>query len=288
MLEIPDITPYYEDDRFVLYQGDCKEMMQRLPEAKVDMIFADPPYHLSNNGFTCQNGQRASVNKGKWDESRGLHEDFAFQQEWMAHCRRLLKPSGTIWVSGSYHSIYTCGFALKDLGFKILNEICWFKPNGAPNLSCRYFTASHETLIWAVKEAGKKHTFNYHMMKFGDWHKDDLIKRDSKQMRSVWSIGTARGEEKKYGRHPTQKPMSLLKRLILASTNPDDLIIDPFSGSGTTGLMAYLYGRKYIGFEMNPTYLDLSIRRFEAMKTDILENEEFLAAQEEAVAVAAK
>ena len=129
------------------------------------MIFADPPYMLSNGGITCQAGKVVCVNKGKWDESKGLDEDFEFHVKWINACKRVLKPNGTIWISGTYHSIYACGFALQKEGFKILNDICWFKPNASPNMTCKYFTASHETLLWAKKDSKAKHTFNYETMK---------------------------------------------------------------------------------------------------------------------------
>lgn len=264
-------SPYFQDDGFHLYQGNSLEILTELPDNSVDMIFADPPYNLSNGGFTCYAGKRASVNKGKWDQSQGLDQDFAFHMEWLEACHRILKPEGTIWLSGSYHSIFTCGYALLQTGFRILNDICWFKPNGAPNLSCRYFTASHETLIWAIKDAKAKHTFHYQQMKQGDWHKSDMIKKENKQMRSVWSIGTARGEEKKLGRHPTQKPLSLLQRIVMASTREGDLILDPFTGSSTTGLAAYTQGRDFVGLDINQQYLELSVKRFKHTKHKRLE-----------------
>lgn len=266
MLEIKGITPYYEDEHFQLYLGDSREILASIPENTVDMVFADPPYGLSNGGFTCHSGQRVCVDKGTWDKSAGLEEDLIFHRSWIDASRRVLKDVGTIWLSGSYHSIYTCGFALQLAGFKILNDVSWFKPNASPNLSCRYFTASHETLIWAIKSPSAKHTFHYDLMKNGDWDKTDILKKPNKQMRSVWSIGKPRPSEKKWGKHPTQKPQLLLKRIVLSSTNEGDLILDPFAGSSTTGLMAYSYGRRYIGIEKNEQYLELSIRRYEDLK----------------------
>jgi len=201
-----------------LYLGDCFQILDLLPSGSVDMIFADPPYRLSNNGFTCHAGRAESVNKGEWDRSQGIEKDFEFHKAWIETCRRILKPNGTIWISGTYHSIYACGFALQLLGYHILNDICWFKPNASPNLSCRYFTASHETLIWARKSKKAKHTFNYRAMKEGSFL-SDFLKSPGKQMRSVWAIRSPRKEEKRYGKHPTQKPEALLERVILASTN---------------------------------------------------------------------
>jgi len=261
-------NPYYEKPRFKLYQASCLDVLVKLPENSVDMIFADPPYNLSNGGFTVHAGRMVSVNKGDWDKSRGFKDDYDFHYKWMEACRRVLKPHGTLWVSGTYHSIYQCGHALQALGYHILNDIAWFKPNASPNLSCRYFTASHETLIWARKERKAKHTFNYDLMKNGHWAEDNL-KKPGLQMRSVWSMGTPRPIEKKFGKHPTQKPEDLLKRVVLASTNKGDLVIDPFTGSSTTGIAAYLHGRKFIGIDTEPKFLDLSIKRFEALDRNL-------------------
>lgn len=254
---------YYEKPNFKLYHGDCLEVLKKMPEESIDMIFADPPYHLSNGGFTVHAGKMVSVNKGKWDQSKGVKEDFKFHYKWLKACKRVLKPNGTLWVSGTYHSIYACGFALQGLGYHILNDICWFKPNASPNLSCRFFTASHETLIWARKDKKGKHVFNYDDMRLGNWYKEDFLKKPEKQMRSVWAIGTPKPEEKIFGKHPTQKPLELLKRIILASTNKGDLILDPFTGSSTTGIAAHFQGRRFIGIDTDKKYLDLSVKRFE-------------------------
>ena len=181
-----------------------------------------------------------------------------------------MKPEGSLWVSGTYHSIYQCGYALQALGYHILNDIAWFKPNGSPNLSCRYFTASHETLIWARKDKKAKHFFNYDLMKNGKWL-EDFIKKPNLQMRSVWAIYPPKKSEKKFGKHPTQKPVELIKRIILASTKPNAVILDPFTGSSTTGLVAYYYERDFIGIDNSKEYLDLSIKRFEDLK-EITEN----------------
>ena len=257
-----NVVPYFRGQGFELYLQDSIGFLKGLPENSVDMIFADPPYNLSNGGFTVQSGRMVSVNKGKWDVSKGVAQDYIFHKSWIAECYRVLKPNGTIWISGTYHSIYQCGFALQESGYKILNDISWFKPNASPNLSCRYFTASHETLLWARKDPKGKHTFNYQAMKGGDWHDNDIIKKDNKQMRSVWAIGTPKAAEKKYGKHPTQKPVALLDRIILASTNNGDIIIDPFTGSSTTGIAANSHGRKFIGVDLEEKYLELSVKRF--------------------------
>lgn len=269
--------PYYSRSSFVLYHGDSLELLRKIPENTIDMIFADPPYLLSNDGFTVHAGKRVSVNKGEWDKSQGLKEDFNFHLNWIRACKRVLKPGGTIWISGTYHSIYSCGFALQVAGYKILNDITWFKPNASPNLSGRYFTASHETLIWAKKDPKAKHTFNYHLMRKGYWP-EDVLKVPGKQMRSVWglkenfesdevwTIPTPPANEKVFGKHPTQKPLALLERIVLASTKEGDLILDPFTGSSTTGVVAIKYGRKFIGIDIEKKYLDLSKRRFEEMQ----------------------
>ncbi len=151
---------YFSEIGLRIYLGDAIEILKQLPEESVDLIFADPPYNLSNDGFTCHAGKRVSVNKGKWDKSKGVEEDFNFHFEWIGACKKILKPEGSMWISGTYHSIYSCGFALQKQGWHIINDICWFKPNASPNLSCRMFTASHETLIWAKKDKKAKHTFN--------------------------------------------------------------------------------------------------------------------------------
>ena len=263
--------PHFSSNNFVLYLADCIDILNQLPENSVDMIFADPPYNLSNGGFTVHAGKRVSVNKGAWDKSKGFEDDYEFHKRWLAACRRVLKPEGTIWISGTYHSIYQCGHALQALRYHILNDISWFKPNASPNLSGRYFTASHETLIWARKDPKAKHTYNYKHMKNSEWS-EDFFKNPGKQMRSVWHIpeqedvwvqGTPKREEKIFGKHPTQKPLALLERIVLASTNPGQIILDPFTGSSTTGIAAVKHGRKFVGVDMEKDYLELSKKRYQ-------------------------
>ena len=256
------MNPYYQKDNFNLYLADSLEFLKEQPENFVDMIFADPPYNLSNGGFTVHAGKQVSVNKGDWDKSNGFMDDYDFHFKWLAACKKILKPHGTLWVSGTYHSIYQCGHAIQALGYHVLNDIAWFKPNASPNLSCRFFTASHETLLWARKEKNAKHIFNYELMKNNQWE-DDFIKNPGKQMRTVWAIGTPKPAEKRFGRHPTQKPLDLLKRIVLSSTNKGDLILDPFTGSSTTGIAATMANRKFIGVDIDKKYLDMSIKRFE-------------------------
>ena len=223
--------------QFGLYLGNCLDLLGMIDDESVDMIFADPPYNLSNGGFSVHAGKRVSVNKGKWDKSKGVEDDFDFHCKWIEACKRVLKPNGTIWISGTYHSIYQCGFALQRYGYHILNDISWYKPNAAPHLACRMFAASHETLLWARKNRAAKHYFDYEKMKEGEYP-EDKIKNPGKQMRSVWSIATPSKTEKGHGKHPTQKPLSLLERIVLASTPKDALVLDPFTGSSTTGLAA--------------------------------------------------
>ena len=260
-LILKSIPPFYQSENTLLFNNDCLEILALIPENSIDMIYADPPYMLSNNGLTCQNGKMVLVNKGAWDKSRGFDEDMIFHNEWIAACRRVLKPEGTIWISGTYHSIYQCGYLLQKNNFHILNDIVWFKPNASPNLSCRFFTASHETLLWAKKDKKAKHTFNYQAMKNGSFPEDKL-KKENTQMRSVWSIPSPQNSEKQFGRHPTQKPLDILLRIITAATKNGDIILDPFNGSGTTGAAAARAGsRFYIGIEIDAGYCELTRKR---------------------------
>lgn len=246
---------YFKKPGIRLFLGNVIDVLGQLPEASVDLIFADPPYFLSNDGFTCgTGGKRVSVNKGNWDKSQGIESDFEFHSLWIEACRRILKPSGSFWVSGTYHSIYACGYALQKQGWHIINDICWYKPNAAPNLACRMFTASHETLIWARKNKQGKHTFNYEDMKNGEWG-NDIIKKPGKQMRSIWAISPPRNGEKRHGKHPTQKPEDLLTRIVLASSAEGDVVLDPFCGSATTGVIAVRHNRQFIGCDSESEYL---------------------------------
>ena len=267
-----EIKPIFSSENSIIFNHDCIEILSRIKENSIDMIFADPPYMLSNNGFTCQNGRMVNVNKGKWDKSKGFEEDTKFHDTWIAACKKVLKPEGTIWISGTYHSIYQCGYLLQKNGFHILNDIAWFKPNAAPNLSCRFFTASHETIIWARKDIKSKHIFNYEEMKNG-FFPEDKMKKENTQMRSVWSIPTPKNGEKEFGKHPTQKPLDLLVRLIKASTNKGNIILDPFNGGGTTGVAASILGdRYYIGCEIETGYCDLTVKRLLQIKKSQDEN----------------
>ncbi|MDI6758234.1 MAG: site-specific DNA-methyltransferase [Candidatus Omnitrophota bacterium] len=254
---------YFEDKKHktILYKENCFDVLPEFPENSIDMIFADPPYFLSNGGFTCQSGKKVSVNKGRWDVSKGLEETYIFTQRWLRECQRVLAPNGTIWVSGTSHIIYIVGSAMQNLGYKILNDIAWFKVNPPPNLSCRYFTHSTETILWAAKNKESKHYFNYNLMKKIN---------NNKQMLSLWSIKAPGQLEKIYGKHPTQKPLELLNRIILASTRHNDIVLDPFSGSGTTGLAALKEGRQFIGIELEEEYLKVSIKRIKDEQRSLL------------------
>jgi site-specific DNA-methyltransferase (adenine-specific) len=242
------------DGRFVLYHGDCLKLMPEFPRESFDMIFADPPYFLSNDGITCHAGRMVSVNKGKWDKSKGLTENYEFTLKWLALCQMLLKPNGTIWVSGTSHIHFIIGFCLAQCGYKILNDIAWVKPNPPPNLSCRYFTHSTEIIWWAARDKKSRHKFNYDLMK-------EL--NENKQMKSVWGIDAPKPEEKIFGKHPTQKPIRLLERIIAASTDENDLILDPFSGSSTTGIAAARMNRRFHGVELEREYVEMSVKRYQ-------------------------
>jgi site-specific DNA-methyltransferase (adenine-specific) len=262
---------YYNSFDFNLFKGNCIDILKEFPENSFDLIFADPPYFLSNNGISCKAGKMVSVNKAKWDVSSGFEKDFNFNLNWLSEVKRVLKNDGTIWISGTMHNIYQIGYGLQKLNYQILNEITWFKPNAPPNLSCRYFTHSHETLLWARKNKYSKHKFNYDLMK--KWQ--DKISESGKQMRSVWSIPLTAKHEKINGHHPTQKPIELLKRIILSSTKKDDLVLDPFNGSGTTGIVSKMYNRKYIGIDLENKYLDITIKRLDSLKNKIVNENYF-------------
>ena len=243
------------NENIKIIKGNSLEVIDKLYNDKgefVDFIFADPPYFLSNGGITCQNGKMVKVNKGDWDKSKGAELNHQFNIEWLKRCQKILKPNGSIMVSGTLHVIYSIGFAMQQLNMKILNNITWEKPNPPPNLACRYFTHSTETIIWSSKNMESKHVYNYDLMK---------KMNNSKQMKDVWRMTAPRNQEKEYGKHPTQKPIELLNRIILAATKENDLILDPFNGSGTTGVACRLNKRKYIGIELHSEYIEITKKR---------------------------
>jgi len=246
------IKEFFKDENSKLYLGDSLVLLKDFSAESVDVIFADPPYFLSNDGMTCKSGKRASVNKGKWDKVATLDDKHKFNLAWIELCKNILKPDGTIWVSGTLHNIYSVGMALEQAGFKIMNNITWQKTNPPPNLSCKYFTHSTETILWAKKNSSAKHFFNYELMK-------EL--NGGKQMKDVWSGALTPRREKIFGKHPTQKPLYLLEKILLASTREGDLILDPFCGSGTTGVACKLLRRKFIGIENDRDFIALAKER---------------------------
>lgn len=247
------LRAYFYNNGSALYLADTFEALERMLPETVDMIFADPPYFLSNDGISCSGGKAVSVNKGDWDRLGSLEEKHAFNRKWIGLCRKVLKPNGSIWISGTLHNIYSVGMALEQEGFKIINNITWQKTNPPPNLACRCFTHSTETILWAQRDDKKsKHYFNYPLMKQIN---------GGKQMKDVWTGGLTPRNEKIFGKHPTQKPVYLLERILLASTRENDVILDPFCGSSTTGVACKRLKRNYIGIDNNPQYIKLSIER---------------------------
>ena len=253
------IKSYYKSHNrdFTLLHGDCIKLLKNF-DFKFDMIFADPPYFLSNGGISCQSGKVVCVDKGDWDKPTTKEDMDSFNYEWLSQCRRHLKENGTIWVSGTQHNIFSVQQQLLKLGFKILNVIIWAKTNPAPNISCRYFTHSTEFVIWARYNPKVAHQYNYELMK---------LLNDGKQMTDVWQLPTIGRWEKSCGKHPTQKPLALLSRIILASTHTGQWILDPFSGSGTTGIASSLLGRRFLGIEQDLNYVEMSRMRREELNS---------------------
>lgn len=260
-----NISRYFETDDAQLICGNSFEILKRMRKECVDMIFADPPYFLSNDGITCQGGKMVSVNKASWDKldtnnGASIEEKHKFNRKWIRLCKRVLKPNGSIWISGTFHNIYSIGMSLEQEGFKIINNITWQKTNPPPNLACRCFTHSTETILWARKNDKKcRHFFNYQVMK---------EMNGGKQMKDVWVGSLTKLSEKKEGKHPTQKPEYLLERIILSSTEERQIVLDPFCGSGTTGVVALRYGRQFIGIDNCEEYLQITKRRLEKVIND--------------------
>ncbi len=247
------IKPYFKskDKNFTLLQGDVFELLPQF-DFKFDMVFADPPYFLSNDGLTIENGKIVSVNKGKWDKSKGFEFINDFNRRWLKLARAKMKEDATIWISGTMHNIFSVGQILTELDFKILNIVTWQKTNPPPNFSCRYFTHSTEQIIWARKNAKVPHYFNYELMR---------KLNNGKQMKDVWSLPAIAKWEKSCGKNPTQKPLSVLTRTIIASTKKGAWIMDPFTGSSTTGIAANLLERKFLGIDIESEFLERSKKR---------------------------
>ncbi len=247
----------------VIHRGDCIEVLKSLPDASVDMVFADPPYNLQLGGDLLRpDNSKVDAVDDDWDKFGSFAEYDTFTRAWLAECRRVLKPEGSIWVIGSYHNVFRLGSAIQDLGFWVLNDIIWRKSNPMPNFKGTRFTNAHETLIWAARSRDqKRYTFNYDALKAFN---EDV------QMRSDWTFALCTGEERikdADGKkaHPTQKPEALLHRVLLAATRPGDVVLDPFFGTGTTGAAARRLGRRYIGVERDGTYADLAEKRIAAV-----------------------
>jgi site-specific DNA-methyltransferase (adenine-specific) len=257
---------FFKTENFTLLKGDSFTLLKTFPQKSIDFIFADPPYFLSSGGISVHSGKMVSVNKGDWDSSKSIEEKLQFHRDWISLCRVALKDNGTIMISATLHSVYAIGVALEMEGFSIINNIIWRKTNPAPNLSGRAFTHSTETVIWARKQLTPKkkgkHYFDYQLMK---------TENGGKQMKDVWEFeyepiffesSTTSRKEKAFGGHPTQKPIALLERLIKAATKEGDLILDPFNGSGTTGIVAHKLNRQYIGIEKVLDYLKITKNRY--------------------------
>lgn len=244
-----------KDNQFFLYQGDTIQVLRQLDQ-QADMIFADPPYFLSNGGKKIQGTRMVSVDKGLWDKAESLEQINIFNRKWIEACKSLLKDNGTIWVCGTFHNIYSVEMCLKEVGFQIINIITWQKSDPTPTWGDLHFNFSSEYIIWARKNPKSRHYFNYELMK---------QLNGGVLMPDVWKLPTVGMWEKTCGKHPTQKPLRLLYRIILASTQVGETIIDPFAGSCTTGIAANLLDRKFIGIDKNEEYLKLGVRR----KTEI-------------------
>ena len=243
------------DGLSALYCAEALSLMRDIPDDSVDCIWTDPPYLLSNDGVTCVAGKRVSVNKGEWDRSSGFENDHEFNLSWLGECHRILKPAGTIWVTGTLHIYLSVGMAMMQLGFRLLNDITWEKTNPPPNLGCRCFTHSTETLLWATKAPkGSKHKYTFH-------YQDMKAENGGKQMKTVWQYPAAPRKEKLHGKHPTQKPVALIDRCLRASTNPGDVVFDPFAGTASTGVAALPLGRAFIGCEVSEEYARIGGKR---------------------------
>lgn len=259
------VPMYFEAEGIKLICGDSFQVLSKMKQECVDMIFADPPYFLSNDGITCKGGKMVSVNKASWDKltmdkNADINDKHTYNRKWIRLCKKILTPNGSIWISGTLHNIYSIGMALEQEGFKIINNITWQKTNPPPNLACRCFTHSTETILWAQKNDKKsRHYFDYMAMKEIN---------GGKQMKDVWTGSLTKPSEKKEGKHPTQKPEYLLERIIASSTEPGQIVLDPFCGSGTTGVAALRYGRQFIGIDNCREYMQITKKRLEKLTND--------------------
>ena len=242
-----------------IHNKDCFKYLPKIENDSIDCIITDPPYFLSNDGITCKSGKMVSVNKGDWDKGNDFDDVYQFNAGWIKESFRVLKPGGTLWVSGTYHNIYIIGSIISSFkDFRILNNITWVKTAPPPNLSCRFFTHSTETILWVRKGQKTKHHFNYDLMKSHN---------DGKQMKDVWIMGRPKKDEKKFGKHPTQKPEEIIERMIHASTQENDIVLDMFNGSGTTGVVCARNNRNYIGIESDKSYCELSRKRIKSVQS---------------------
>lgn len=251
-----------EDERLKVHTGDAVAIMREIDDESVDLIWADPPYHLSGRGTTCQAGTRQSVAKGSWDLPKTPMAHFAWSMTWLGEARRVLKPTGSIMACGSMHNAFVVGFSMQALGSRMLNDISWVKTNPSPNLGCRTLTYSHESLLWCSLGPRAKHYFNYQELK-------EL--NEGKQQTDVWRFGRAEKEETVHGKHPTQKPVRLVKRCLIAALPENGLVLDPFAGSGTTGVAAAREaqrGWRYVGIELDPDWNEVGRKRIESVVSD--------------------
>lgn len=241
----------YKGKLATLIHSDYLEFLVTLEDNSIDVVITDPPFFLSNGGITCQSGKMVSVDKGDWDKLESITAE-VFYSELLTELKRVLKPDGSLWMFGTMHNVYILGYLMNNLKFKIMNNITWQKTNPAPNLGCRMFTHSTETILWAKQNEKSKHYFNYKLMK-------EL--NNGKQMKDVWTTSTTKKSEKKFGKHPAQKPLEIIERIILASTQEGDTILDPFVGSGTTCVAATKLNRKSIGIDFEKEFIEIAINR---------------------------
>lgn len=252
---------YYSDELATLIQGDALEYLRSLPDKSVDIVMTDPPYFLSNGGYSNRGGKRVSVNKGDWDKHAGL-DIVAFYEEFLRQVKRVLTDDGAIMIFGNLHSIFIIGYLFRKLDFKILNNIIWQKSNPAPNLSRRMFTHSTEMIIWAKKPQGK-HVFNYDLMRQIN---------GGKQMKDVWRTPVINRSERRFGKHPTQKPLALMLRMLQACTTSQSVVLDPFAGSGTTVVAGKLLGIKVVGIDQQEEYLAIAKQRLQDYRNEKIGN----------------